>query len=57
MLSSMKKMTGKTPYFDGGRAEEVFRGQLNQVLATEMTKATANTFSGPMFDLFMLNRK
>lgn len=57
MLSSMRKTVGKPAYFYGGRAEEVFRGQLDQAMATEMTKASANTFTGPMFDLFMLNRK
>jgi len=57
MLSSMRKTVGKPAYFYGGRAEEVFRGQLDQEMATELTKASANTFSGPMFDLFMLNRQ
>jgi Rod binding domain-containing protein len=57
MLSSMRKTVGKPAYFYGGRAEEIFRGQLDQELAAEMTKASANTFTGPMFDLFMLNRK
>ena len=56
MLSSMRKMTGKAAYFDGGRAEEVFRGQLDQVLAEKMTAASADTFTGPMFELFNLQR-
>lgn len=33
MLKSMRKTVGKTPYFNGGRAEEVFQQQLDQVLA------------------------
>jgi Rod binding domain-containing protein len=57
MLSSMRKTVGKPAYMHGGRAEEIFRGQLDQQLAEEMTKATANSFTGPMFDLFMMNRK
>ncbi len=57
LLASMRKMTHKSAYFNGGRAEEVFRGQLDQALSTEMTKANAHSFTGPMFDLFMLNRK
>ena len=56
MLGSMRKMTGKPAYFHGGRAEEVFRGQLDQVLAEEMTEASAETFTGPMFELFNLQR-
>lgn len=57
MLASMRKTVGKPAYFYGGRAEEIFRGQLDQQLAQEMTKASANTFTGPMFDLFMMSRK
>jgi flagellar protein FlgJ len=57
MLQSMRKTVGKQDYFYGGRAEEIFRGQLDQQLAQEMTKASADTFSGPMFDLFMMSRK
>jgi hypothetical protein len=56
MLGAMRKMTGKPAYFHGGRAEEVFRGQLDQVLAEEMTEASAETFTGPMFELFNLQR-
>ena len=57
MLSSMRK-TQKTPaYFNGGRAEEVFRGQLDQTLASEMSKSNANSFTGSLYDLFALNRK
>ena len=56
MLSSMRKTQGKPAYFNGGRAEEIFQGQLDQVLAEQMTKANAETFTGPMFELFSLNR-
>jgi peptidoglycan hydrolase FlgJ len=56
MLSAMRKSQGKTPYFNGGRAEQVFQGQLDQQLAEEMSKANAHSFSGPMFDLFALQR-
>jgi hypothetical protein len=40
MLSSMRKS----------------QGQLDQVLAEQMTTANADTFTGPMFELFSLNR-
>ena len=56
MLKSMHKMTGKPAYFHGGRAEEAFQGQLDQVLSEKMTQATAGTFTGPMYDLFTLQR-
>ncbi len=56
MLSSMRKTVGKPAYFDGGQAEEIFRGQLDQILAGELSKASAHSLTGPMFNLFMLHR-
>lgn len=57
MLGSLRKTVDKPAYFHGGRAEEVFQGQLDQMLSQEMTKATAGELSGPMFELFMLGRE
>ena len=56
MLQSLRKTVGKTPYFNGGRGEEVFRSQLDQTLAQSMAKANANQFTGSMFELFNLQR-
>lgn len=56
MLASMHKTVGKPAYFHGGRAEEVFQGQLDQILSTKLTEASANQFTGPMFELFSLSR-
>ncbi len=56
MLASMRKTQSKDPYFNGGRGEQVFRGQLDQQLAENMAKADGKQFSGPMFDLFALQR-
>jgi hypothetical protein len=49
MIKAMRSTVGKPAYFDGGRGEEVFRGQLDQTLAEHMTKATADRFADPMF--------
>ena len=58
LLSAMRKSTtGHAAYFHGGQAEETFRGQLDQVLATKMTEASASEFTGPMFELFQLQQK
>jgi Rod binding domain-containing protein len=57
MLKAMRETTGKPAYFHGGRGEEVFREQLDQTLAQEMTEAGAHTFTGPMFELFSQNRR
>ena len=56
MFKAMRSTVGKPAYFHGGRAEEVFQGQLDQVVAEQMAKANANSFTGPMFQLFSLQR-
>ena len=57
MLKALRKSVDKAPYFDGGQTEEVFRNQLDQVLAEKLSEASADSFSGPMFELFQLNRR
>jgi Rod binding protein len=52
LLHEMHKTVGKTAYFNGGRAEEAFQGQLDQVLSEKMSQANASQFTGQMFDLF-----
>ena len=56
LIGSMRKTVGKPAYFHGGRAEEIFQSQMDQHLAEHMSDATANSFTGPMFDLFTLKR-
>ena len=57
MLKAMRKTVGKPAYFHGGRAEEIFTQQLDQVLAEKLTAASASQFSGPMFELFAMQRR
>ncbi len=57
MLKAMRSTVGKPAYFHGGRAEEIFSQQLDQVLAEKLAKASGEQFSQPMFDLFSLNRR
>jgi hypothetical protein len=49
MIQAMRATTGKPAYFHGGRAEEVFQGQLDQKFAEHLTKASADRFAEPMF--------
>lgn len=49
LLKSMRSSVGEPAYFHGGRAEEVFRGQLDQHLADHMTDASASKLADPMF--------
>jgi Rod binding protein len=50
MIKAMRATVGKPAYFHGGRAEEVFQGQLDQKLAEHLTEASADKFSEPMFE-------
>ncbi len=56
MLKAMRKTVHKPAYFYGGRAEEMFQGQLDQVLAEKMANAGGASYSNAMFELFMLKR-
>jgi hypothetical protein len=56
LLGAMRKTVGKPAYFYGGRAEEIFQGQLDQTMAEQMTEAGVDSFSGPLFELFTLQR-
>lgn len=51
MLKSMRATQEKNPYFHGGRAEEIFQGQLDMVLGDQLTKASSKTLSEPMYKL------
>jgi len=57
LLHSMRKTVGQPAYFGGGRAEEIFQQQLDQVLVKNISESSADKFSGPMFELFTLQRK
>jgi hypothetical protein len=50
MIKALRSMTDKPAYFHGGRAEEVFQGQLDQKLAEHLTEASASRFAEPMFE-------
>lgn len=56
LFKTMRESVGKSAYFDGGQAEEIFQQQLDQVMTEKMTEATASSFTGPMFELFNLSR-
>jgi Rod binding domain-containing protein len=55
MLKAMRSTVDKPAYFHGGRAEEVFQSQLDEMLSENMSKANAHTFTGPMFAQFQAN--
>jgi hypothetical protein len=57
MLASMRKTVGKPAYVHGGRTEEVFQKQLDQMIVEDLTDASAESLAEPMFELFNLQRR
>jgi hypothetical protein len=57
MIKSLRSSQEPSAYFHGGRAEEIFQGQFDQVLAEELSDASAEKISDPMYELFMLPRR
>ncbi len=49
MMKAMRSTQDKPAYFHGGHAEEVFQGQMDQILAEEMTNASAAQIADPIF--------
>lgn len=56
LIKSLRSSQKGAAYFNGGRAEEIFQGQLDQVLTEHMSDASAKTISDPMYELFQLGR-
>jgi Rod binding domain-containing protein len=56
MLKAMRKTVGKPAYLHGGRAEEIFQEQLDQILGEKLAEVSGQKFSEPMFELFTLGR-
>ena len=57
LIKSMRTSVGEPAYFHGGRAEEVFQGQLDQMLSEEFAKTSADHIAAPMYELFQLQRR
>ena len=49
MLKSMRSGTGKPAFLHGGQAEEIFQSQLDEVMITDLVKATKDSFSAELF--------
>ena len=56
MLKAARKTQNKPAYFHGGRAEEMFQQQLDQVLAEKMADSGGGNYSDAMFELFTMKR-
>ena len=57
MLASMRKSVGKPAYMHGGRTEEIFQKQMDQLIVEDLTEASADSIADPMFELFNLQQR
>ncbi len=57
LVSEMRKGLEKPAYFHGGRAEEVFQSEMDQLIVEKMSQASSEKLAGPMFELFQLQRQ
>ena len=56
MIKAFRTTQQPSKYFHGGRAEEIFQGQFDQVLTEKLSDASSAKIADPMFELFMLKR-
>ncbi|GAB5405407.1 MAG: rod-binding protein [Aureliella sp.] len=56
MMKALRSTQDEAAYMNGGRAEKVFQGQLDQVLTEQLSEASADKIAEPMYDLFMGKR-
>ena len=51
-MKAMRRTLAKPAYFHGGRAEEIFQGQLDQALIEQLSKQQAGSFGAALFKRF-----
>lgn len=52
LFKSLRSGENKPAYFHGGRAEEIFRGQLDQIVTEDLAKSHGAQLSDPLFSAF-----
>ena len=56
MIKAFRSTQQPSKYFHGGRAEEIFQGQFDQVLTEKLSEASADKIADPLYELFMMKR-
>lgn len=57
LLKSMRKSVGKPAYFHGGRGEEVFRSQLDQIVVERISETSGAPLADSLYNLSALSRR
>lgn len=50
MMKALRSTTGQAAYFNGGQAEKIFQGQLDELLIEKLADTSGAIFSDAMFD-------
>ncbi len=50
MMKSLRATTGKAAYFNGGQAEKIFQGQLDELMIEKLSEVSGGAFSDMMFE-------
>lgn len=56
LIKSYRSTQQPAAYFNGGRAEKIFQGQLDQMLSEQISKRSADKIADPMYERFMASR-
>jgi len=57
MLKSLHKMHGKPAYLDGGQAEKVFQGQLDQQIGEDLARTHGASLSDGLYQAFLQHQR
>jgi hypothetical protein len=57
MLKSLHKMHGKPAYLDGGQAEKIFQGQLDQQMAEDLAHSHGGQLSDGLYEAFLQHHR
>jgi len=52
MLKSLRKSQQPPAYFNGGQAEKIFQGQMDQQIAEDLARNNGAAFADPLFQTF-----
>lgn len=57
LIKSCRSTQQPAAYFNGGRAEKIFQGQMDQIMAEDLSDRSADKIADPMYEQFMLRRR
>ena len=57
MIKALRSTERETKYFNGGRAEKIFRSEFDQRVASSMAEEHGDQFTGPLFEQYLSNSR